>query len=73
MKIQLIAAGAIASLALAGCATSPGYSGGGSYNNGGYSSGGYRCGRLGPGGRFGIRLGVGLSDYVLGSGFIRSK
>ena len=33
MKIQLIAAGAIASLALAGCATSPGYSGG--YNNGG--------------------------------------
>jgi len=33
MKIQLIAAGAIASLALAGCATSPGY--GGSYNNGG--------------------------------------
>lgn len=33
MKIQLIAAGAIASLALAGCATSPGYGGG--YNNGG--------------------------------------
>lgn len=31
MKIQLIAASAIATLALAGCATSPGYSGGG-YN-----------------------------------------
>lgn len=45
MKIQLIAAGAIASLALAGCATSPGYSGGGGYNNGGYSSGGYNNAR----------------------------
>lgn len=29
MKIQLIAASAIATLALAGCATSPGYGGGG--------------------------------------------
>ena len=38
MKIQLIAVGAIASLALAGCATSPGYGGG--YNNGGYNNGG---------------------------------
>ena len=40
MKIQLIAASAIATLALAGCATSPGYGGGG-YNNGGYNNGGY--------------------------------
>jgi len=39
MKIQLIAAGAIASLALAGCATSPGYGGSyGGYNNGGYNT-----------------------------------
>jgi len=43
MKIQLIAVGAIASLALAGCATSPGGSYGGGYgggygNNGGYDS-----------------------------------
>ena len=29
MKIQLIAASAIATLALAGCATSPGYNSGG--------------------------------------------
>lgn len=36
MKIQLIAVGAVATLALAGCATSPGYG-----NTGGYSSGGY--------------------------------
>ncbi len=45
MKIQLIAAGALASLALAGCATSPGYGNSG-YNNGGYNNGGYgttRC------------------------------
>ena len=50
MKIQLIAAAAVATVALAGCATSPGYGGGG-YNNGGYNncygtSGGYdqsRC------------------------------
>ena len=40
MKIQMIAVGAIASLALAGCATSPGYGGGG-YNNGGYNNNGY--------------------------------
>ena len=33
MKIQLIAIGAVASLALAGCATSPGYSNTGGYNN----------------------------------------
>ncbi len=39
MKIQLIAASAIATLALAGCATSPGYSGG--YNQGGNYGGGY--------------------------------
>lgn len=48
MKIQLIAAGAIASLALAGCATSPGYGGssyGGGYNDGGYNSGGYNNNR----------------------------
>ncbi len=45
MKIQLIAASAIATLALAGCATSPGYSGGG-YNNGyGSSSGNYNTSR----------------------------
>lgn len=37
MKIQSIALGAIATLALAGCATSPGYGGGGySNNNSGY-------------------------------------
>lgn len=43
MKIQLIAAGAIASLALAGCATSPGYGGG--YNGGNnYGNGGYKNG-----------------------------
>lgn len=43
MKFHLIAAGAIASLALAGCATSPGYSGG--YNNGGsYGNSGYNNG-----------------------------
>lgn len=35
MKIALIAASTLASLALVGCATSPGY------NNGGYGSGGY--------------------------------
>ena len=48
MKIQLIAAGAIASLALAGCATSPGYGGsyGGGYNNGGYNNGGYNTNTL---------------------------
>lgn len=43
MKIQLLATGAVAVLALAGCATSPGY-GGGYGNNGGYgqpSQGGY--------------------------------
>ena len=34
MKISLIAASAIATLALAGCATSPGYGGGGGYNSG---------------------------------------
>ncbi len=49
MKIQLIAASAIATLALAGCATSPGYGGGGynnGYNNGGYgNNGGYNQGR----------------------------
>lgn len=39
MKIQLIAASAIATLALAGCATSPGYGGG--YNQGGNYGGGY--------------------------------
>jgi outer membrane lipoprotein SlyB len=38
MKIQLIAAAAVATVALAGCATSPGYGGGG-YNNGGYNNG----------------------------------
>ncbi len=41
MKIKLIAAGAIATLALAGCATSPGYGGGG-YNNGYSSNSGYQ-------------------------------
>lgn len=43
MKIRLIAVGAIASLALAGCATSPGYSNGGNYggNYGGNSGGNY--------------------------------
>lgn len=47
MKIQLIAAGAIASLTLAGCATSPGYGGGygGGYNDGGYNSGSYNNAR----------------------------
>ena len=37
MKIQLIAASVIATVGLAGCATSPGYGGGG-YNNSGYNS-----------------------------------
>ncbi|PAL05385.1 peptidoglycan-associated outer membrane lipoprotein precursor, partial [Staphylococcus hominis] len=38
MKIQLIAAAAVATVALAGCATtSPGYGGG--YNNNGYNNG----------------------------------
>ena len=40
MKIQLIAASVIATIGLAGCATSPGYGGGG-YNNSGYNNGGY--------------------------------
>jgi outer membrane lipoprotein SlyB len=41
MKIQLIAASALATLALAGCATSPGYGGGGGYsNNNGYGNNG---------------------------------
>lgn len=40
MKIQLIAASVIATVGLAGCATSPGYGGGG-YNNSGYNNGGY--------------------------------
>ncbi|MCW4454055.1 glycine zipper 2TM domain-containing protein [Flavobacterium sp. MXW15] len=44
MKIQLIAVGAIASLALAGCATSPGYSSGGGYNSG-YGNQGYSTNR----------------------------
>jgi len=39
MKIRLIAVGAIASLALAGCATSPGYSNGGNYGGGNYNNG----------------------------------
>jgi outer membrane lipoprotein SlyB len=40
MKIQLIAAAAVATVALAGCATtSPGYGGGG-YNNNGYGNSG---------------------------------
>lgn len=38
MKIQMITVGAIATLALAGCATSPSYGGGG-YNSGGYNNG----------------------------------
>ena len=38
MNIRLISLAALASLALAGCATSPGYYGG---NNGGYNNGGY--------------------------------
>jgi len=42
MKIQLIAAAAVATVALAGCATSPGY-GGGAYNNG-YNNSGYNTG-----------------------------
>ncbi|MNM59022.1 hypothetical protein D3C81_702660 [compost metagenome] len=42
MKIRLIAVGAIASLALAGCATSPGYSNSGNYGgNYGGNSGNY--------------------------------
>ena len=47
MKIRLIAAGSIAALALAGCATSPGYGGGygGGYNNGNYNNGGYNDNR----------------------------
>lgn len=36
-NIRLLGVAAAASLALAGCATSPGYSGGGGYNNGGYN------------------------------------
>ena len=41
MKIQLIAAAAVATVALAGCATtSPGYGSGG-YNNGYGNNGGY--------------------------------
>lgn len=43
MNIRLIAIGAAASLALAGCATSPGYGGG--YNNSGYGNTGYNQGR----------------------------
>ncbi|MCD7098765.1 glycine zipper 2TM domain-containing protein [Stenotrophomonas sp. MMGLT7] len=42
MNIRLIAIGAAASLALAGCATSPGYGGG--YNSG-YGNAGYNQGR----------------------------
>lgn len=48
MKIHLIAVGAIASLALAGCATSPNYGGGGynnGNNNGGYNNQGYQNNR----------------------------
>ena len=48
MKIQLIAASAIATLALAGCATSPGYGGGGYNNNNnsyGNSGGNYNTNR----------------------------
>ena len=46
MKIQLIAVSALATLALAGCATSPGYGGGGGYNNSGYgNTGGYNNSR----------------------------
>jgi len=45
MKIQLIAASAVATLALAGCATSPGYGGGG-YNSGyGNNGGNYNTSR----------------------------
>ncbi|MGH8037897.1 MAG: glycine zipper 2TM domain-containing protein [Stenotrophomonas sp.] len=41
MKIQLIAAAAVATVALAGCATtSPGYGGGGYNNNNGYGNSG---------------------------------
>ncbi len=42
MKIRLIAVGAIASLALAGCATSPGYNNGGGYTNNSYGNQGYQ-------------------------------
>ena len=43
MNIKLITVGAVASLALAGCATSPGYSNGGGYNNSNsYGSQGYQ-------------------------------
>lgn len=54
MNIRLIGLAALASLALAGCATSPGYGGGG-YNSGGYnnapppsygSSNCYDCGQV---------------------------
>ncbi|WP_305804541.1 glycine zipper 2TM domain-containing protein [Stenotrophomonas sp. YIM B06876] len=41
MNIKLIAVGAVASLALAGCATSPGYSNGG-YSNNSYGNQGYQ-------------------------------
>lgn len=37
-NFRLLAVAAAASLALAGCATSPGYGGGGGYNNGGYNN-----------------------------------
>ncbi len=40
MKFQLIAIGAVASLTLAGCASSPGYSNTGGYNTG-YGNSGY--------------------------------
>ena len=40
MRFQLIAIGAVASLALAGCASSPGYSNTGGYNTG-YGNSGY--------------------------------
>lgn len=40
MKFQLIAIGAVASLALAGCASSPGYNNTGGYNTG-YGNSGY--------------------------------
>ena len=45
MNIRLIALGAVASLALAGCATSPGGSYGGSYSGGGYNNAGYNQSR----------------------------
>ena len=45
MKIRLIAAGSIASLVLAGCATSPGYNNGSYGNKGGYDNGGYTSNR----------------------------